>query len=121
MSPVICNISSDNLSDVNGPVAIITIPSSAKSFIFSVTLLEKSALSTAKAWPAGTAVSSAIFISNESNILSSSFNNPQAFVCKFDLKELLHTISAKFSFECAGENFCGFISYNLTLIPFFAI
>ena len=55
-------------------------------------------------------VLSAIFINNESKIRNSSFNNPQAFVCKFDLKELLQTISAKFSFECAGEYFTGFIS-----------
>ena len=40
---------------------------------------------------------------------------------KLDLNELLHTISAKFSFEWAPENFSGFISYNLTLIPLLAI
>ena len=37
------------------------------------------------------------------------------------IKELLHTISAKFELLCAGENLLGFISYNLTSIPFFAI
>ena len=78
-------------------------------------------LSTANAWPAGTAVLSAILISNESIALNSSFSNPQAFVCRFDLKELLHTISAKFWFACAGEYLFGFISYNLTLIPLLAI
>ena len=60
--------------------------------------LEKTSLSTASACPAGTAVPSAVFISKESNILSSSFSKPQALVCKFDLKELLQTISDKFSF-----------------------
>ena len=64
---------------------------------------------------------SAILISNESIALNSSFSNPQAFVCRFDLKELLHTISAKFWFACAGEYLFGFISYNLTLIPLLAI
>ena len=149
------NISFDSLSEVNGPVAIITIPSSAIScssllislsiktssilftvcfptsfliisifFIFSnssVTLLEKTSLSTASACPAGTAVSSAIFIKSESSILNSSFNRPQALVCKFDLNELLHTTSAKFWLLCAGEYFCGFISYSFTFIPLLAI
>ena len=89
--------------------------------ISSVTLLENSSLSTAKAWPAGTLVSSAILINNESNFLSSSFKSPQAFVSKLDLNELLHTISAKFLLECASENLTGFISYNFTFIPLFAI
>ena len=40
---------------------------------------------------------------------------------RFDLKELLHTISAKFSFVCAGEYLLGFISYNFTFIPSFEI
>ena len=66
---------------------------------------ENFSLSTARACPAGTCVSSAVFINNESKYLSSSFNSPHAFVCKLDLKELLHTISAKFSFECASEYF----------------
>ena len=136
-SPVILPIFFANPSEVRGPVAIITIPSFAKDSIstislriisinsfFSnsqVTFLEKLSLSTAKACPAGTLVSSAILINNESNLLNSSFNKPHAFVSKFDLKELLHTISAKFSFECASEYFIGFISYNFTFIPFLAI
>ena len=123
--------------DVSGPVAIITIPSFIKfskdvtSFliisIFSmfskifVTFSENFSLSTANACPAGTAVSSATFISKLSNILNSSFNKPHAFVCKFDLNELLHTISAKFLFVCALENSSGFISYSFTFIPAFAI
>ena len=60
-------------------------------------------------------------VNKESNLLNSSFNKPQAFVSKFDLNELLHTISAKFWFECASEYFIGFISYNFTFIPAFAI
>ena len=168
MSPVSSFISLESLSEVRGPVAIITIPflassaklSSAVSFvlsddfilfsslfcfdfsmssstvlptscltistfsklaIFSVIFSANFSLSTAKACPAGTATSSAVFIKSESNIRSSSFNKPQAFVCKFDLKELLHTISAKFLLLCAGENLLGFISYSLTFIPLFAI
>ena len=83
----------------------------------SVTFCEKISLSTARAWPAATLVSSATFIKSESNLLSSSFNNPHAFVKRLDLKELLQTISAKFLLECAGENFSGFISYSFTFIP----
>ena len=91
------------------------------SFSFCVTNSENLSLSTAKACPAGTQVLSAHFISKESSKRSSSFNSPHAFVCRFDLNELLHTISAKFLFECALENFVGFISYSFTLYPFFAI
>ena len=128
---------SDSASDVNGPVAIITIPSFARFSIFVtslfitsingfllislVTIFENFSLSTAKACPAGTDVLSAHFIRSESNILNSSFKSPHAFVSKFDLNELLHTISAKFLLECAGENFSGFISYSFTFIPRFAI
>ena len=111
--PVSSWISFDKRSDVSGPVAIIVIPSSHKSFkcilfpissfitsisgflfISSVTFSENISLSTANACPAGTLVSSAIFINNESNFLNSSFNRPHAFVSKFYLNELLHTISA---------------------------
>ena len=63
---------------------------------FDVTNLENASLSTAKACPAGTDVSSAHLIKRESNLLNSSFKSPQALVIAFDLKELLHTISAKF-------------------------
>ena len=86
-----------------------------------VTFSENFSLSTARACPAGTDVSSAIFISKLPNILSSSFKSPHAFVCKFDLNELLQTTSARFAFVCAGENLHGFISYNFTFIPAFAI
>ena len=94
------------------------------SFIFSnssVTRLENCSRSTANACPAGTDTSSAIRIKRESNLLNSSFNSPQAFVCKLDLKELLQTTSAKFWLLCAGEYTVGFISYRFTLIPCFAI
>ena len=50
----------------------------------SVTFLEKASLSTASACPAGTDTLSAIFISNESNLLNSSFKSPHAFVILFD-------------------------------------
>ena len=138
--PVISCISFASGSDVSGPVAIIVIASFDRSFIdmsfpisavivsinglffiCSVTFFENCSLSTASAWPAGTFVSSAIFISSESNFLSSSFSSPHAFVIKFDFKELLHTISAKSLLLCAGVCFCGFISYSFTFIPFFAI
>ena len=78
--------------------------------ISAVTFCANFSLSTAKACPAGTDVSSAIFINSESKMRNSSFNTPQAFVCRLDLNELLHTISAKSAFECAGENLYGFIS-----------
>ena len=90
-------------------------------FISSVTNSENSFLSTASACPAGTFVLSAHLIRSESSCLSSSFSSPQAFVCKFDLKELLQTISARFLLLCAGEYFSGFISYKFTFIPLFAI
>ena len=77
---------------------------------FLVISSENLSLSTANACPAGTATLSAVFIKSESNMRNSSFNNPHAFVCKFDLNELLHTISAKFILLCAGENLSGFIS-----------
>ena len=105
---------------VNLPTSLRIISTFGILFSFSVTFFEKASLSTANACPAGTAVSSAVFIKSESNILNSSFNKPQAFVCKFDLNELLHTISAKSSLSCANENFFGFISYNFTFIPFLA-
>ena len=121
-------------SEVNGPVAITTIASVGISsissliismfsicFILFVMLSANFSLSTAKACPAGTEFSSAVFINNESSIRNSCFNKPHAFVILFDLKELLHTISAKFGFECAGENFLGFISYNFTFKPLLAI
>lgn len=108
---VILEISLAKSSEVSGPVAIIVIASSSSfsklttsSFmtsilgfllISSVTFLANISLSTARACPAGTDVMSAIFISNESILLNSSFKRPHALVCKFDLKELLHTISAK--------------------------
>ena len=131
MSFIIC---SAIFSEVSGPVAIITIPFLpsilSTSFLIisilelllisSVILLENFSLSTAKACPAGTFVSSATLINNESSFLNSSFNSPQAFVILFDLNELLHTISAKLLLLCAGENFSGFISYSLTFIPLLA-
>ena len=77
---------------------------------------ENCSLSTASAWPAGTFVSSAIFISSESNFLSSSFSSPHAFVIKFDFKELLHTISAKSLLLCAGV--CFVVSFHIVLLLF---
>ena len=67
-------------------------------------------------------------INERENIAEELFNNRdqqiqlknQEIHEKYKMKELLHTISAKFLFECAGEYFCGFISYNFTLIPLLA-
>ena len=103
------------------PTSFLMISTFSKLSIFLVTSFANFSLSTANACPAGTAVSSAVFIKSESNSLNSSFRSPHAFVCKFDLNELLHTISAKLLLLCAAENLFGFISYNFTLIPLFAI
>ena len=103
------------------PISCLIISTFSMFSKASVTFLENTSLSTAKACPAGTAVSSAILIRREFKLLSSSFKSPQAFVCKLDLKELLQTISAKLLLECAGEKLLGFISYNLTFMPLLAI
>ena len=101
-------IFSKSLSEVKGPLAIITILSFGISInsssiisIFSVffkilvTSSEKPSLSTASACPAGTLFLSATSINNEPKILNSSFISPEAF-SKLSLpKELLQTNSEK--------------------------
>ena len=67
------------------------------------------------------------FLNNITNISMEIVNSKKIILVtkddgsKFDLNELLHTTSAKFLLVCAGENFCGFISYSLTFIPLLAI
>ena len=65
------------------------------SLTFRVIVSEKESRSTAKAPPAGTAVSSAEVITTEFNRRISSFNNPTALAKLFPLSELEHTSSAK--------------------------
>ena len=57
---------------------------------------EKSVRSTAKALPAGTLVSSAVFKIKESKIRSSSFKIPTALFKALERRELEQTSSAKF-------------------------
>ena len=78
--------------------------------ISSVIFLEKSSLSTAKAWPASTFVSSATFSVKEPKSFISCFNIPDALERLVDLNELEQTSSAKNLDLCAFENFIGFIS-----------
>ena len=75
-----------SLIDIFSPTSWLTISINLFACILSVIFSANLSLSTANAWPAGTLVSSAVFINKESNLLNSSFNNPQAFVTKFDLK-----------------------------------
>ena len=64
---------------------------------FSVTSAEKFVRSTARAPPAGTAVSSAEAITTEFKRRISSFKTPTAFVNPLPRSELLQTSSAKFA------------------------
>ena len=52
---------------------------------------------------------------------SSLFSKLDAIVSPIEPKELLQTISAKFSELCASDFFIGFISKRFTFIPLFAI
>ena len=69
----------------------------------SVMRREKAWRSTARARPAGTALSSAARRTSESRRRISSFNRPTAFASWFERMELLHTSSAKSGSEWAGE------------------
>jgi hypothetical protein len=73
--------------------------------------------STASAWPAGTAASSAAAITSEPSRRISSLSRPTALDTRFERSELLHTSSANQSAVCAGERSTGFMSTRVTSRP----
>ncbi len=96
--------------------SLMTVTSGC-SLTLRVIVSEKESRSTAKAPPAGTAVSSAEVITTEFNRRISSFNKPTAFAKLFPLKELEQTNSAKLLVWCASVDFTGRISYKRTGTP----
>ena len=129
-SPPSMDISrSARASEVRGPVATTTSPSGRsvtspgttviRGWLLtrSVTSREKPWRSTARAPPAGTAVSSAQRIKRLPSCRSSSFSRPTAFSSPAARRELEQHSSAKSAVWWAGVNFSGFISRRVTEIP----
>src|SRR5262249_27202983 len=82
-----------------------------------VTLPANAVLSTARAWPAGTAVWRANSMSNDPARRISSLSNQGAVFSLSDFNELEQTSSANFPVWCAGVDFSGRISYSSTAMP----
>ena len=113
------------------PVATMVIPSlslmpvtssrriviSGSRSIAAVTRRAKSKRSTARAWPAGTAVAVAISSRSEPARRISSFSSHGAVFRLVDFKEFEHTSSAKSAVWCAGVERTGRISHNSTSTP----
>ena len=122
----------DKASLVKGPLAIIvgawgiSVTSSWITSIFgwfvinSVTSAENFSRSTASAPPAGTLFFLANRIITLSSFSISFFNTPTALLKLSPLNELEQTSSANDDVWCAGVILTGLISYNFTLILFFA-
>ena len=121
---------SDRASEVSGPVAMITCPSSGIwvtspsstvmlgwERILSVMAAENASRSTASAPPASTRCSSAQAMMREPQRRSSSFSRPTAFSSWSERRELEHTSSPKLALWWAGLIFLGFISSRRTGMP----
>ena len=114
---------------VRGPVATMAGPAGSSvtssrrrvmrgsSSMAWVTRRENWSRSTARAPPAGTAHCSAQGTSREPRRRISSFKRPAALSTRLALRELEQMSSARPWLLWAGENFWGFISYNVTGMP----
>ena len=136
-SPVRSLIAFASLSDVRGPVAMMTlsqscggiVSTSPRSIVMSgcsfnalVTPAEKISRSTASAPPAGTAAFAPSRIMSELSLRISSCSKPTA-LCSWssERKEFEQTSSAQPSVLCAGVSLIGRISCKMTGTPILAI
>ncbi len=128
-SPLNLAMDCERLSEVSGPLAMMTGESgisfiSARMtsmlgwlWIFSVTRRAKASRSTARAAPAGRADASAHSSSMEFNSLSSFLRTPEARSGRLEPSEFEQTNSARSPVRCAPVGFIGRISYKRTLNP----